>query len=165
MSLFTKFLCLFFTTQSATASETLSFSAQIEDESLAEEAIMLTHCLSEQSGHPWEYTADSSGPRWLKLHEEGRKIRGIYHHDGRDNTLELSPGESDEVCAKLEPNSKHKNFSVIPPNEHLSPETTAISQPEEIKKNLLWLGLGLASIGGFLLWKSHQARFRSIEMR
>src|SRR5258708_1885589 len=85
------------------AEELLSFTAQVENEALAEEAILLVHCLAERTGHGWQFDPETHGKLWLNLREEAHRLKGIYHRGEAEKAVTLTSGGSDSVCDQLEP--------------------------------------------------------------
>ena len=78
----------------------------------------------------------------------------------------MKNGESEELCKKLVPQPSTKNILLGPTIDHSSPlASTSIESEDSGKKNLIWLGIGVAALGGFFLWKSRQPSFRSVDMR
>lgn len=154
-------LLLSLSSQPSNAQQPLSFAAQIEDEQLAEEAILLLHCLSHRSGRPWEFTGDARGEAWLKVQERNRKLEGVYRSNGKEQGFELAAGESDAVCDKLEQSTMKPE--ILPADPVLPREPIALSSG--ISGTWLWAGAGLAVAAGFLYWKSKQPAYKTILMQ
>lgn len=161
-------LSLFLTVPNVYASDTIRFSAQMEDEALAEEAILLVHCLANRSGLPWEFTGETRGNHWLRLQEKNQVAHGTYKNAEKEEAFVLRSGEADTTCEQLEPSSpspKLGSAEEVAPLPRLggteSAEST-MSAPN--KKVWLWLGLGAAAITGFLIYKARQPQHRTIEM-
>jgi hypothetical protein len=165
-------LCLFLTTRLAAAETTLTFGADVRNEGLAEDAIELAHCLSERSGHPWEFTGETRGPLWLKVHEENGRLRGVYHKEGKDLAFEARPGSTDETCEKLEPSNRPGPVaaSLAPPPEvreatRLGALTEEPAPTAPSTRTWIWAGAAVAIVGGILFWRSRQPAYRTVDMR
>ena len=166
MNLARNTLCLLLAAANAHAAAPLQFSAEVQDENLAEEAILLAHCLAERAGGSWEYSAEAGGQRWIKVREENRKLRGTYHKETSEQTFDLIAGGSDAACDRLEPaaSSMHK-ASKDPALSPLLTQDLPAEQEEPARKTWLWVGLGLAAVGGFFFWRARQPQFNQVEMR
>jgi hypothetical protein len=140
----------------AAAQTPLAFSARIQNERLAEEAIDLLHCLADRLEMPWELNEDTTAPFRLKLEEKGGRLIGAFHspEDGRD--LSLGLGESNKICNDLIEVEEAAMENPALPVENW--------EPAPPKKPWLWIGAAAAVLaGGFLLWRS-QPDHRSFKM-
>lgn len=160
---------------SAAASE-LRFFPKIQNESLAEEAILLLQCLSQKSGDDWVLGEGDSSPapqeqkdHWLKIDQLSGKIeaQGRYFHEEKEIKFALKIAEAGKVCATIFPENPN-------PSPSSKEDSLPGSFPESVDSNafpkksnkLIW---GLASaaallVGGYLLWKSHQPDHSSMKM-
>lgn len=154
MRLMTKLLILILSTSMAHA-ESLRFVPNVQNDALAEEAIALLHCLSENSGASWEIS-DSLGAHYLQLKEEGGALVGEYRNGERRHPLSFRPGEADEACRSVFPESESAESEP-------EPELPREAPPEKRITPWVWAGLGAALVGGFLLWKS-KPDYRSLRM-
>lgn len=160
-------LLLFLCARMARAEVTLSFAAQVEDEALAEDAILLVHCLSDRSGRPWEFTGEARGPLWLEVHEESRQLKGTYHKDGKDLPFAFRAGGADETCDRLEPAAaKPVAASLAPPAPALGSLAEPLAEESEAppRHAWIWAAVGAAAVGGLLYWRARQPSFRTVEM-
>ncbi len=146
----------------AKAAEIMRFFAQVESDALAEESILLVHCLSARSGSPWEFSGQADGRHWVKVEERKGTLEGIYQRDAIQKTFRLSTGETEKVCDQLEPAATPPISESLPPN--ISLDFREEENPGK-KATWLWVGLGAALVGGFILWKSKQPSHRGVEMR
>lgn len=169
-------LPLLFCALPARAENTLRFSAQVEDESLAEDSLLLVHCLAERANVPWEFTDDAHGPLWLRVSQDGKTLRAVYHKDNADHPVTVKPGESDTACDALEksPGTPQALTTLAPPAPAaqanpagLGSLGTAPLEMDEPRsgKTWIWVAAGAAVVGGLLLWRSHQPTYNSVEMR
>jgi hypothetical protein len=142
-------------------SESLSFVAQVENENLAEDAILLAHCLADRTDRPWEFNGELRGTHWLKVEERNHVLSGIYRDGKQETAFELKPGESDAVCDKLAPGKTAEISSAQALRTEPSLPVVASDPPT---KTWLWVGVGAAAVAGFLFWKSRQPTYSSIQM-
>lgn len=153
----------------AHARETILFSAVVDDETLAEEAIMLAQCISEKTGVSWEFSGEIRGSHWLKVRQEGQQLQATYHKEKQESATQLKAGASEEACEKLEPGSKEIEPSkILSPLNSLTPSLPRDSGNEEKEitgKTWLWAGAGAIALMGLLFWRSRQPDHRRIEMR
>ncbi len=144
----------------AAANSPIEFSARIKNENLAEEAIDLLHCLSQNLGLSWELTENGSGPYRLRLEEKEGKLSGTYVAPEGEEAVAFGPGEAGKACAEL---------TEMPPiKPRALAEQTPLLSIEEIKpspQKWLWVGAAAAAVvGGFFFWKSRQPDHRSLKM-
>ncbi len=147
----------------AASAPPIQFFALAESDALAEEAILLLHCLSARANTSWEFSGEASGRHWLKVTEKAGLLHGTYRREESVKPFTLKTGGSEEACDALEPPSP--GLALQPP-EALSPalegDLPAESPPS---RAWLWAGLGAAAVVGFLFWKSRQPEHRGIEMK
>ncbi|MGZ3651835.1 MAG: hypothetical protein ACXWP1_10345 [Bdellovibrionota bacterium] len=156
----------------ANAAGALSFAAQVNDEGLAEEAILLAHCLATRTGEGWEFDGEAHGTHWLKVKEADHQLKGSYGKDGKETAFSLAAGESESTCEKLEPAlaaaAPENRLAPLAPARTLDPlAETSEENPLEAgpRKTWLWVGVGLAAVaGGVLLWRAHQPSYRALQM-
>lgn len=154
---------------SSEANATLSFTAAVENENLAEEAIMLAQCLAERSGEAWEFSGETRGDHWLKVRQEGQQLRLIYRQGKQETAETWKSGSIEEVCAKLEPGSEKSSTEPFQPRLASGPRNLDPSLPEEVtseknRKPWIWIGIGAAALTGFLLWRAGQPNHLGLEM-
>ena len=140
---------------------TLQFSAQVQDEALAEESVHLLHCLAERSGDHWEFSGNAAGDHWLKVTETGRRLQVRYLRSGAETQLELVPGEADNACDRLAPAAE---MAKAPLSEGFG--TIALPTPTE-RKTKYWTWAAVfagAAVASYLVWKSRQPDHRSLVM-
>jgi len=134
----------------AMAQTPLAFSARIQSEELAEEAIDLLHCLADRLEMPWELNEDTSAPFRLKLEEKGGRLIGSFKSPAEEKDLSLGLGESNKICDGLIEAEEAAVESPVLPGENW--------QPAAPKTKWLWIGAAAAVLaGGFILWKSRPA--------
>jgi hypothetical protein len=143
----------------------LLFTAKIQAESLAEEAIALLQCLSDRTGAPWELVAAiGDGSHWLRLEQVGSAVQGIYRNGAREEKISLRAGEAATVCTALAPESE-----APAPDENLPSLLPLEAEPENEGKSKMgwwWAGGALAvALGGFLLWRANQPAHEAITIR
>jgi hypothetical protein len=158
-------LCLLLCARLAHAETPLRFAARVDDEALAEETILLVHCLAERTGRGWEFTGDASGPYWLSAREKDGKVEGTYHRDGKDTAFQLEPNGADAACDRLEPTA-----SSTAPAPRLAPVPRAAldveaGEPAPSRRTWLWVAGAALVVGGLVYWKSREPSYRSVEMR
>lgn len=141
----------------------LSFSARIQDEALAEEAIDLLHCLAERKGISWELGLDDAPAPSVRVVEQGGKLVGIYRGDSKvDFTLEKNGWR--RTCELLEPLTAAPEFSAAETSPAL-PDFPPEPKAGHGKKTWLWIAAGAAVLaGGFILWQGRQPDHRSLRM-
>jgi hypothetical protein len=141
---------------SEAAQTPLAFSARIQSEKLAEEAIDLLHCVADTLDLPWELNEESQAPYRLKVEERGGQLSGEYRSPEGQTPFALKPGEANKVCGDLFPEKERPSSSLELPRQ--GPETDA-------KDNTwIWVGATAALLaGGYFLWKSRPSH-RSIRM-
>ena len=148
----------------AEAAPVIRFAAQVDSEMLAEEAILVLHCVSSRAGLPWEFSGETTGSHWLRAQEEKGKARLTWHKPEGEKEAMLAPGGAEEACSRLEP------ALVAEPAVASQPSLAQLSsadggEEEAPSRTWVWVGLGTAAVAGFLLWKSRQPDHRGIEMR
>lgn len=177
-------LLLFFCARLAQGEEPLlRFSAEVRDEMLAEETILLVHCLADRDHVAWEYTPDPSGALWLRAREESGEVRGTFHRNGSDLPFRFASGDSDSACEKLAANGKkaaapEAPLSLTPQSREpslvkangdptLGALATADVSESESKpaRTWLWVAGVAAVVGGVLIWRARQPSYGSVEMR
>lgn len=162
-------ICALLLPRTSSATEAISFVADVQSEALAEEAILLVHCLSNRSGLSWEWSGEKKGRQWLELHEKEGVAVGSYHRDQSDKTVELKLNQADAVCAALEPAAKESGLASLAPLEKDPAPLALVSddgQDSGHSKTWLWVGLGAAAIaGGFFLLRPKAAEHGSLLMR
>lgn len=145
------------------AGEPIRFLAMVESEALAEEAILLLHCLAARADTSWEFSGEASGQHWLKVQEKNKILEGTYKRGASTTGFELRAGESDQACDKLEPTASKPE-----PAHALSPALSTMQDEPEAgpTRTWLWVGLGAAAaVAGFFYWKSKQnPAFDGVEM-
>lgn len=156
----------------AEAKEAIAFVAQVDSEALAEEAILLLHCLATRSDTSWEFSGEARGNHWLKVVEKSGRLNGTYHRASTAKEFTLQPGGSDQACDTLEPGSPATSGSLaekaIEPAPSFAP---ALDTPEMESRSSagtspwLWVGIASVAVAGFLYWKSRQPDHRGIEMK
>jgi hypothetical protein len=162
-------LCLALCTTTARAETLLSFTAEITDEALAEDAILLVHCLSDRTAHSWELNSETRGPLWLKMKEVGPAVEGIYHKEGKDLPFTLKPSNSDEICNQLEPASNPTpTLGLLKPDiKDPGPRGVTEIDPPSNSTGKPWLwaaAAGAAILAGAFFWRAHQPSFSKINM-
>lgn len=170
-------LCLNFLSPTARAGETIGFVAQVENESLAEESILLVHCLSTRLNLNWEFNSQVQGNIWLRLQErkQEKNLAGTFKNGKKEIPFTLKEGEANSACEALSPaldtskaNSSQLKLAPTPIGqqnsalENRDPELMG----EPSNKTMLWVGLGvLAAVGGyFLISHSKQPDHSAIQM-
>ncbi len=150
----------------AYAANTIQFFAQVENEVLAEEAVLLVHCLSARSGNSWEFSGEARGETFLRIREKDHAAEGVYKNGKAEQVFRLKSGEADKVCEELEKRPPDSEVRPFPGAEE--PKLPDAGEVEEAsagsKKAWLWAGLGAAAIAGFFWYRSKQPTHRSIEM-
>jgi hypothetical protein len=140
----------------AMAQTPLAFSARIQSEELAEEAIDLLHCLADRLEMPWELNEDASAPFRLRLEEKGGRLTGSFRSPDEEKDISLGLGESNKICGELIEVKESAMENPALPDENW--------QPAAPKAKWLWIGAAAAVLaGGFILWKS-QPDHRSFTM-
>jgi len=153
-----KLLCLLLSFQAAFAQDPLQFSARIQSEALAEEAIDLLHCLSEELEMPWELGEGNRASHRLHLKEKNGALEGEFVTPAGKTALHFSRGEAHATCAKLNPKP-----GIAP--EPAIPETNLEALGSQSPKRWPWILAAAAAVaGGFLLWKSRQPDHRGFRM-
>jgi|GEM_PF-7071968 len=151
----------------ADGKEPIAFVARVESDALAEEAILLLHCLAARSDTTWEFSGEVRGNHWLQVSEKSGALLGNYHRGKSSKAFPLRAGGSDEACDLLEPaaNPGEKTFETEPqPSPALNkPELEVQAQPAS--HAWLWLGAAAVAVAGFFYWKSKQPAYRGIEMK
>ncbi len=156
--------------RNAYAEEAMSFVAQVEDEALAEEAILLAHCVATRSGRGWEFNGEIRGTHWLQVREKNHLLKGSYQNGNEEIAFELHAGGSDKTCETLEPGKAERKNGIVP--ETLTPPALATNEsnsgifenPNTGHKTWIWAGLGVTAIAGFLFYKSRQPDHTAIQM-
>lgn len=156
----------------AHAEEPIRFVAEVSDEALAEDAILLVHCLATRLQRGWELGGEARGPVWLKVMEKEHRLTAQFHQDPGEKTVSFRAGESDSACEALVPASAAPPsttpapsplaalaplpaLSTIPPGELVA----AADGDAHQTKTWLWVGGGIAVLaGGFLLYRAHAHR-------
>lgn len=134
----------------------LAFSARIQSEKLAEEAIDLLHCVAETLGLPWELNEESEAPYRLKVEEKAGLLGGTFLSPEGEVPFALRSGEANKVCGELFPVKQAPTSSLDLPLESPTTQTN--------DNTWLWVGATAAVLaGGFLLWNSRPSH-RSIRM-
>jgi hypothetical protein len=155
---------------SAQGADNLNFTARIEDDALAEESILLLHCLSDRSGRSWELSTQPTGSFWLSLRQEGKVAKGNYHKPEREQQFVLEQGSAQAACDRLEPLSA---FDAVKPAAPLPRDQALVEQSATaneatftpVRNKWLWAaGTAGLLLGGFFLWKSRQADYHRIQM-
>ena len=160
-------LCLSLPLEAA-ASPVIRFSAQVESEALAEEVILLLHCVSTRAGLSWEFSGEASGSHWLAAREAKGKAQLTWHKPEGEKTAELAAGGSENACDQLEPALKTTGELAGPAAARsLEPMSASLLDTEDQapSRAWLWAGLGAGVVAGFLFWKSRQPDHRGVEMR
>lgn len=142
------------------SAEKISFSAQIKNETLSEEAILLLQCLADESGTEWELSP-SQGNHWLQLKEVDQNLAsGTYKNEINETKISLQSGSAEKICKEIYPKKATEFFEPKNINESDFPK-------QEIKesKTWVWASLGLAAVTGFFLWKSSQPDHRAFVMQ
>jgi hypothetical protein len=153
-----KLFALLLSFQSAFAQDPLQFSARIQNEALAEEAIDLLHCLSEQLEMPWELGEGNRASHRLTLREKNSALEGAFTTPAGETAITLGRGEAHAVCAKLAP-----KLSLAPDPD--LPEKNWETLDSPMPKRWLWAAAAAAAVaGGFLFWKSRQPDHRGFRM-
>lgn len=148
-------LCL--CSQIAEAAPTLSFNAKIKNEALSEEAILLLHCLADESDSNWELSP-VVGVHTLTMREESpQEARGSYKINDETHEVLLAVGQAEKVCREIYP--EQKEYA-----EPASTEAPSSVAPKSSSK-ALWISLGVAALAGFFVWKSRQPEHQGIVMR
>lgn len=146
----------------ARAAEPIRFLAQVESEALAEEAILLLHCLAARAGTSWEFSGEASGRHWMSVEEKKGLLEGVYQREAAHKKFLLRAGQSDDVCDQLEPAAA----PALPAEPKLAPALVTVEEDSGGKgRAWLWVGIGAALVGGFLVWRSRQPDHRGVEMR
>ena len=155
MKFFTALLLFSFSLQQASAA-TIGFSANIPSEDLAEEAISLLRCLSEQSENPWELSQGGTYEWNLNLKQVSDHVEGSFQQGEKITAIKLQ-GNGKEICRTL-----------FPPKEPApveQPKLPAFDEPEPRGKSLLLGSVALAVIaGGIFLWARSRPDHRSLKM-
>jgi hypothetical protein len=169
---------------SARADEPLRFVAEVSDEALAEDAILLAHCLATRTNRGWELGSEARGPYSLRVTEKDAKLIAVYHGGAEERSFTFAAGASDVACDKLEPAAglladakppapeprplaalaPPSPLAAIPRGELLA---AADEEPPAWNKTYLWVGAGIAAaVGGFLILHAHSHRpdFSSVQM-
>jgi hypothetical protein len=169
---------------SAHAEEPLRFAAEVSDEALAEDAILLVHCLATRTSRGWELGGEAKGPYFLRVTEKDAKLTAVYRGGAEERSFTFAAGASDSACDKLEPTAgllaasnplaaevsplaalaPPSPLAAVPRGELLS---AADDEPPAWNKTYLWVGAGIAAVvGGFLVLHahSHRADFNSVQM-
>lgn len=113
-------------TSNSALAETLQFAASIQNEDLAEESILLLHCLAERSGSAWEFSGEASGSHWLELKEKGSAAEGKYHHGKDEAPVRLRVGQAENLCGEIFPDTPPESLAPVTPSPAL-PNFGAIS--------------------------------------
>ena len=145
------------------ATPPLSFSARIQDEALAEEAIDLLHCLAERKGISWELGLEDAPAPSVRVVEQGGKLVGFYRGEAKvDFTLEKNGWR--RTCELLEPRAETASPGVFSPAPAL-PDFPQEPKARSGQKTWLWIAAGAAVLaGGFILWQGRQPDHRSLRM-
>lgn len=147
----------------AAAPAPLSFSARIQDEALAEEAIDLLHCLAERKGTSWELGLDDAPAPSVRVAEQGGKLVGVYRDEGtHEFTLEKNGWR--RTCEELQPAAE---AIALAPAESTPaiPNFTEAAPSVGSTKTWAWVAAGAAVLaGGFILWRAGQPDHRSLRM-
>jgi hypothetical protein len=142
----------------------ISFVAQVESDALAEEAILLLHCLANRTDTSWEFSGEIQGSHWLRVLEKKGALEGTYRRGETTKSFALKQGEADQACERLEPGSP-----LIPARaENSFPSSLRVTEGEEPRiapKTWIWVGIASAALGGFFFWRSRQPDHRGVEMR
>ncbi len=152
----------------AQAAPVIHFSAQIDDESLAEDVILLLHCVSTRSGLTWEFSGETKASHTLLAREEGRKARLAWKQPGTEKQTVMSKGGSEEACNALAPALAEPETGAPGPNT--LPALSSLGSLEEdteetpASKAWIWAGLGAAAVAGFLIWRSRQPDHHGVEL-
>jgi len=154
-------------TLKARAAESIGFVAEVQREGLAEEAILLLHCLAARSNTSWEFSGETRGSHWLKVTEKGGQLEGSYQREASRKSFTLIEGESDRACDELEP--QPSGMRALEAGPSLSPALSSMEEEldsaSSSNRTWLWVGIGAAAVASFFYWKSRQPRHRGIEMK
>lgn len=142
--------------------EVIHFSANIQNEDLAEEGIELLECLSTKAELPWELQNGIRGTHWLYLEQlkGSSEVKGQAKIREKQHSFSLRPGGAREICQAILPSPP-----VLTPE--IPPVLEVTSEPKS-GNTKYWVigGLIAAAITGFVIWRrSSQPMHRSIEMR
>lgn len=153
-----KYLLLFLLTQlTAEAANPLSFSARIQDATLAEEAIDLMHCIADKSGSPWELGLENAPAPRVVMKEAGGKLEGAFQREEGtpQQNFSLAKNEWRKVCGSLFSETRPVTLKEFPLELPREPVLTAKKQPWG------WIAVGAAALaGGIIAWKTSQAKGR-----
>lgn len=137
----------------------LLFSARIQDERLAEEAIELLQCLADRAGTGWELADTAAGAHWVRIEEKGKQLVGEYEAEGRRQPFSLAGNGWRQTCDQLRPSRATAAAPSPPPSlPELAPE------PERSYSPWWWAGAAGLAIGGFFLWRQRAVRHPGIQM-
>jgi hypothetical protein len=161
MKLFSILISLALVLTTPARAETLQFAASVQNEDLAEESILLLHCLAERSGSPWEFTGETAGNHWLELKEKGKIAEGKYRHGSEETPIQLAVGAAEAVCGKIYPELEKK--TALAPAEAL-PDLSTIAPPRPRSYWPWALGAAAALAVGYALLHSGGASHSSFTM-
>lgn len=154
--------CILALTQAFAGEAPLSFSARIQDEALAEEAIDLLHCVAERKGISWELGSDNAPAPSVRLVEKGGRLEGIFR-DEATREFTLSKNGWRAACDELVPEAARASAaSPYLPTE--APETEKSGTGESKGKWLVAGAVVAALAGGFILWRAGRPDHRSLRM-
>jgi hypothetical protein len=137
----------------------LLFSARIQDERLAEEAIELLQCLADRAGTGWELADTAAGSHWVRVEEKGKQLVGEYVAEGKRHPFSLGGNGWRQACDQLRPISvPAATAPPLPSLPELAPE------PERSYSPWWWAGAAGLAVGGFILWRQRAARHPGIQM-
>ncbi|RZA06796.1 MAG: hypothetical protein EOP11_09425 [Proteobacteria bacterium] len=141
----------------------LSFSARIQDEALAEEAIDLLHCLSERKGIAWELGPDNAPAPSVRLVEKNGLLEGIYEGERRQ-AFSLKKNGWRMACNELSPVADAEIASASPASFLTEAPATLPQEKSPAKKWLIAGAAVLVMAGGFMAWRSGRPDHRSLRM-
>lgn len=154
--------CLLAFTQAFASPAPLSFSARIQNEALAEEAIDLLHCLSERKGIPWELGTENSPAPSVRLVEKNGALEGEYRgEEKKEFRLERNGWRAacDQLAPGAAPSAPVASSGPFLPTEEPAPA------PGHANKTWLVAGAAVAVLaGGFILWRANRPDHRSLRM-